>query len=280
MSTGISVKNSFEGFSQGVGSATKHCGTDQAGRSFKAFTVEEVSQSYFIADIGKIFWNALTYLYDTVYSIYNAVRGVLIKEGPLGEDAKDESMFTSFDLLKYSFKLSSKFSHAYIDHLQPHSTIDQFSLFEKYCVDHCVAAEGKQANLEEYKLKMLADKTIISFFLHAKGNHWTLVMIDLNKGIVGYYDSKLDYGNYAEIAAALTRVAEQLTQKMGKQFQFVAKLNKSVQPDGYKCGPWVLYFLEEQLNNPNIDFNTLDVTEAQKIIDEYRARVKQEIAKV
>jgi hypothetical protein len=115
----------------------------------------------------------------------------------------------------------------------------------------------------------------IPFHLHVSNNHWTLVYIDRDKRTVEYYDSKEHYGNHHEIVQKLTTVADTLSQQEPNKppYTFVLKINKVLQPDSYQCGPWMLFFLENRLINPDFDFNQLDVNEAQELIKKYRIKI-------
>lgn len=118
-------------------------------------------------------------------------------------------------------------------------------------------------------------KTIIPYRLHVTGNHWTLVLLDREKRTIEYYDPKKNYGNHAEIVEHLKNLAQVLTEKDpdSAPYRFICKIEKSLQPDWYQCGPWVLYFLEERLKNPDVNFNDLDVDQSQSMIAEYRLKV-------
>ena len=127
------------------------------------------------------------------------------------------------------------------------------------------------------------DAKALFFPLHVKGNakdkrgnHWTLIYINFDKRVVEYYDSKMRYGTYD----AITQKLEALTVILNEQypdaetpFQFESKITKRIQPDAYQCGVWVLYFIEKLLENPNVDFNALDIDAAQKMIADYRRAI-------
>jgi len=139
--------------------------------------------------------------------------------------------------------------------------------------------EGETSPLAEF---LKTDKNALAFPLFVSGNHWTLVYIDRERRAVEYYDSKKNYGNHKEIVSYLQNLANTLTQEdPGKiPYQFQCKITQKLQPDTYQCGPWTLYFLEERLKNPDVDFNQLDVSAAQQIIADYRARIRQVLLEV
>jgi len=119
-------------------------------------------------------------------------------------------------------------------------------------------------------------KTIFAYHLLISDNHWTLVLVDREKRTLEYYDSLNSYGNYNNnIQDHFKKLAEVLTEKdPGKTpYKFVCKLEKSLQQDGSQCGLWLLYFLEERLKNPDVNFNELDVNQSQGMIAEYRLKV-------
>ncbi len=119
------------------------------------------------------------------------------------------------------------------------------------------------------------DKTVLSIPLHVSKNHWTLVLVDRKKRSIEYYDSKKDYGNHDEIIDHLKGLEILLTEKDPGEtpYTFSCKIEKELQPDGYQCGVWILYFLENRLKNPNVNFNDLNVQQAQKMIANYRLKI-------
>jgi hypothetical protein len=118
--------------------------------------------------------------------------------------------------------------------------------------------------------------TALAYLMHVSKNHWAITYIDLNKRTIEYYDSKKTYGEYRQIVETLTELAKKLSAKEpGKQpYTFQAKITKVLQPDSYQCGPWALYFLEKRAEDPDVDFNALDVNEAQKMIADYRKQIR------
>lgn len=120
-------------------------------------------------------------------------------------------------------------------------------------------------------------KDIFVYPLLISNNHWTLVLIDRTTRTVEFYDSKKSYGDHSKIIEDLKCIADWLSIRdpHTKPYQFIKKINKCLQPDGYQCGPWFLYFLEERLSNPDIDFNLLDEQKAQNIIAEYRLHIME-----
>ncbi len=68
-------------------------------------------------------------------------------------------------------------------------------------------------------------------------------------------------------------LAQTLTDSGKNPYKFVCKIEKCLQPDSYQCGPWLLYFLEERLKNPDINFNELDAKQSQKMIANYRVEM-------
>ena len=109
-------------------------------------------------------------------------------------------------------------------------------------------------------------------------NHFTLVYICTKTRTIEYYDSKVNYGNREKIMANLETLAKDLDQKdPGTGYKIVHKIKVKLQPDVYQCGPWVLYFLEQRAQNPDVDFNKLDIKKAQKMIAEFRLRIMDKL---
>ncbi len=119
------------------------------------------------------------------------------------------------------------------------------------------------------------DKTILAIPLHVTENHWTLVLVDRQKRTLEYYDSMKNYGNYDQIIKVLKNVTKVLTEKDPDEvpYQLDYKIKKRLQQDGFQCGVWILYFLENRLQDPNVNFNELDTEKAQEMIAYYRLRV-------
>jgi len=127
------------------------------------------------------------------------------------------------------------------------------------------------------------DAKALFFPLHVKGNakdkrgnHWTLIYINFDKRVVEYYDSKQTYGTYDAIIEqleALTVILNEQYPDTENPFQFESKIKKLLQPDPYQCGVWALYFIEKLLENPDVDFNALDIDAAQTMIAAYRKAI-------
>lgn len=110
-------------------------------------------------------------------------------------------------------------------------------------------------------------KSIFAYPLCLSENHWTLVLVDRAKGTIEYYDSKCNYTDKYRDAEGKTyqrdidkhfqEFAKTLGAKEDRPYTFERKIAKELQPDSDNCGPWVLYFLENRLATPNVDFNTL-----------------------
>lgn len=106
-------------------------------------------------------------------------------------------------------------------------------------------------------------------------NHWALVYVCRKTRTFEYYDSKVSYGNRAKMLADLENFAKLMNVFDPGEipYKVVPKITAYLQPDGYQCGPWALYFLEIRVQNPDVDFNTLDICKAQEMIAEYRLKV-------
>lgn len=120
---------------------------------------------------------------------------------------------------------------------------------------------------------------IQAYNLHISGNHWGLIYVDPKARTIEYYDSKENYGNHEEIVTYFTDLVKELSLKDPgqKDYEFICKIKEKLQPDGYQCGPWVLFFLEHRLQDPNIDFNQLDLKKAQTMIANYRLKIQKVI---
>ena len=126
----------------------------------------------------------------------------------------------------------------------------------------------------------LSKQTVLAYPLNIKKDHWTLLYIDKKKRTVEYYDSLKNYASSKEMKA-IKNIAKIISEREVTQspYQFISKIRKTLQPDDYQCGVWTIYFLEERLKNPDVDFNQLNVKQAQKMIANYRSQVRENIVK-
>lgn len=143
-------------------------------------------------------------------------------------------------------------------------------------------SERYQQSIDKTLLSQLADnaqkpvseqKTVFAYPLHLSENHWGLVLVDTKKRTLEYYDSKGTYSDsyydekgtllehskdHEAIKKHFQKIAQSMSaQELGAPYRFMCKTNTCLQPDSYECGPWVLYFIEQRLKNPDIDFGHL-----------------------
>lgn len=123
-----------------------------------------------------------------------------------------------------------------------------------------------------------AEKTIVAFPVLVSGNHWILVFIDCKARLVECYDSKMNYGQYVDVVQRLESLAKEITKRdPGAPYKVISKISKSLQEDGFECGPWTLYFLEKRLTELNVDFNKLNAKQSKIMIAEFRLKVLEKI---
>src|ERR1700722_15784736 len=80
------------------------------------------------------------------------------------------------------------------------------------------------------------------------GYHFVLLYINRKERTVEYYDSLANNGRFK---SKLEEITQWLTEKEpGEPYELVFKISQSIQPDGYQCGAWVLFFLQMILENP------------------------------
>lgn len=86
-------------------------------------------------------------------------------------------------------------------------------------------------------------------------DHWTLVYVDRERHTIEYYDSLFHYPGYKEVMLALTAIKKKLS-KNGPPFSIIPKINTPLQSLlELDCGLYVAYFLENRLENPDINFD-------------------------
>jgi len=204
-------------------------------------------------------------------------------------DIRGNTWLTHSNFRPYISYLGRKYPELFVGVQRPDYKLegdpDPYDNDKGYSINHAILADGhfngpcshqnNKSNTPPWNLVMCSGKTILLYPLHVSGNHWTLVVVDRVRRSIEYYDSKMDYGNHVEIIANFKELAKELSEKdPGKiPYRFESKIKKQLQPDGYQCGIWTLYFLEERLKNPEVNFNQLDVEQAQKMIADYRVSV-------
>lgn len=187
-------------------------------------------------------------------------------------DLRGKTWFSNFEIAGYYRHLKKTYPHGvFFNWPGPFNTSKE--LLESFETNSHTFRDlgGNWVNILEYQSILLP--------VHVSGNHWTLLFIDRKKRTVEYYDSKINYGNYNQIARDFQQVAEELSKSDPGEnpYVFSSKIKKKFQPDGYQCGPWALYFSEKRLENPDVDFNDLDVNEAQSMIAQSRLSVMEAI---
>lgn len=109
--------------------------------------------------------------------------------------------------------------------------------------------------LEAFLLKnpFESEKKYIAYPLQVSGNHFVLLFIDREKRVVEVYDS------FARQYGGCKKVTDILTAKdPGKSaYKVRYQIHKPLQQDSYQCGPWVCFFLEQKIKNPDFNFNSL-----------------------
>ncbi len=119
------------------------------------------------------------------------------------------------------------------------------------------------------------DINILAYPIHVSNNHWTLALVDRQKRTIEYYDSMSGPNTHK------TDLFKELASKLSKfdlknpPYKFVNKVEKTLQFDGYQCGIWILYFLENRLRNPDFNFNNIDTSICDETSANFRLKVQQ-----
>lgn len=108
----------------------------------------------------------------------------------------------------------------------------------------------------------------IAIPIHLNKNHWGLVYIDHEKKTVEFYDSMANNQGYPNIDKNIKEIAK----KFGG-YEVKYKVTKQLQFNGHDCGPWTMYFLQNRLENKNVDFNLLDRNKVGPMITNYRRHI-------
>lgn len=121
-------------------------------------------------------------------------------------------------------------------------------------------------------------KKYIAYPLQVSRNHFILVFIDREKRVLEYYDSM---GGKPSICKEAAKI---LTERDpgAKPYRADFKIKNALQHDGYQCGVWTCFFIEQKLKDPQFDFNAmgakLGADGLDKMIALYRNKVILNIA--
>jgi len=134
-----------------------------------------------------------------------------------------------------------------------HDGLDDTAVYNS--VSESIRKDLEKVSSLEYFKAMIQKNCNLEFFyapFNISGNHWVLIHINKKKKVVEYYDSKCHYGNFDKVTAMLQKLADELG------YEFKSRITKSLQPDGYQCGVWIAFFMKKLLEDPDVDFNTLN----------------------
>lgn len=152
--------------------------------------------------------------------------------------------FSQVAITPYINHLSSKYSNLFLRKYRSPILIPAYALGrDRPLLD---LKESILKDIQEYRanptISINLNSSIFAYPLRINQNHWTLVLVDTKKQTVEYYDS---LGTDVAAPKEVEKIAQLLsTQEEPYTFK---KLNLKTQSDGYNCGPWTLYFLEERL---------------------------------
>lgn len=119
-----------------------------------------------------------------------------------------------------------------------------------------------------------------AFFI-SEFSHHTFVYVCTNTRTIEFYDSKVNYAG-DQMKSLLEELRKTIDQHNpgSTPYRVVHKIKKELQPDSYQCGCWVLYFFENRLNNPSIDFNELDIKDSQTMIADFRLKIMDRLIEI
>lgn len=122
------------------------------------------------------------------------------------------------------------------------------------------------------------NKTLLAYPIYLR-DHWALLVIDRTKRTVEYYDSGIDNQRAVTYLKELAEALSKFDYPGMQRYKFQSKVGH-VQRDTKLCGPWMLYFLEERLNNREEALRTLNANTCQLMIREYRKQVLQKLSQL
>lgn len=128
------------------------------------------------------------------------------------------------------------------------------------------------------------DAEAFAFTLYLSGSGWkhhTLVYIDCIKRTVEFYDNVVQSANHQKVTNTLSEVEKILSQRKPGDFPFKleCKITQPVLGNAHDCGAWAMYFVENRLKDPNIDFNGITPSEGKKMMRNHRELVTQRLVK-
>ncbi|MEF9520210.1 Ulp1 family isopeptidase [Chlamydia crocodili] len=113
-------------------------------------------------------------------------------------------------------------------------------------------------------------------------SHWTLVIVNLDRREVLFFDSLAHFVTSDKIDPALksiaTRLGNHYLDANGMRAPFTVKkvINTPVQRDGSSCGIWISIFLEKYLENPDYTFPPMGYTQTQNFVQNYLDNLHEE----
>ncbi|QVE49244.1 Ulp1 family isopeptidase [Chlamydia crocodili] len=113
-------------------------------------------------------------------------------------------------------------------------------------------------------------------------SHWTLVVVNLDRREVLFFDSLAHFVAGDKIDPALNSIATRLgnchPDANGAHSPFNVKkaINTPIQQDGSSCGIWISIFLEKYLENPDYTFPPMGYTQTQNFVQNYLDTLRQE----
>jgi cellulose biosynthesis protein BcsQ len=94
------------------------------------------------------------------------------------------------------------------------------------------------------------------------GNHWTLAIIKITtKQTEIFYFDPLGNDIPASVNDALKKVAQNVYDKKVERVDRMQKVVTRVQYDGYNCGPWVIEFVHQLINNDAPNLANIDISD-------------------
>ncbi|MEF9497438.1 Ulp1 family isopeptidase [Chlamydia sp. 04-14] len=106
-------------------------------------------------------------------------------------------------------------------------------------------------------------------------SHWTLVIVNLDRREILFFDSLAHFIENNKIDPALKSIATRLgnyhLDADGGRSPFTVKkvVNTPIQQDGSSCGIWVSLFLEKYLENPDYQIPAMGYSQTQNFIRNY-----------
>jgi hypothetical protein len=184
---------------------------------------------------------------------------------------KERSWVGDEHIQKYIMYLETQYPKLFVPPIVYTRNIEERATLKQRII-HDSCPEKVSGDTSTAKAK---EKTLFPYGFNGSSGHWSLVLVDKEKRTVEHYDSLCAHA----LKKTLEDIAQTLSQKDPGEtpYRFISATKKAVQSDGYQCGVWTVWFLEQRLENPDFDASSIDVNKMKTDILAFRNKVRDKI---